>query len=439
MSNPPRLVFIGEDTLTRQSRLNALRQAGISVQTAPRNDTALRWLHADLAAVVISDAHGPGLEVRDLLARCRAQDADLPVMLLCGRAEVALAVEALRSGATDVLAEPVTTAQLVHAVKQALSRGGTHPKAPAALAAAEASGALIGSSAAIQEVRRLVRELADTAVDVLVRGETGAGKAMVARALHQHSRRRHAPFVVLGCEELSAPGLGSELFGHEPGAFPGATERRIGRLEQAHGGTLFLDAVEHLDPALHGRLGRVLQEHALRRLGGSQAQPLDLRIVASTQEDLRPRVQQKTFSADLYYRLQVAVIELPPLRERREDIPLLLEHFLHRAARHHGRLPPEPTPALTWRLMAHDWPGNVRELRQVAESLVLGMKPPRPLAQDEATASAPALGHLVDQFERSLIAAELQRQGGNLTRAAEALRVAKTTLHDKVKRYGLQR
>jgi DNA-binding NtrC family response regulator len=271
---------------------------------------------------------------------------------------------------------------------------------------------------------------------VLINGETGTGKELVARCLHDLGPRRKANFVALNCGGLPDNLIDSELFGHEAGAFTGAQKRRVGKIEYANGGTLFLDEVESMPIGVQVKLLRVLQERVIERLGSNQLLPVDTRVVAATKDDLKALAAQQKFRADLYYRLNVVCIDLPPLRERREDIPLLLEHFALHAARRHERPPPVITPDQMRSLMAHDWPGNVRELRNVADCLVLGIGTPQLGATENARSAS--LGEAVDTFEKTLIAEELRRQGGNLTRTANALRIAKTTLHDKIRKHDLR-
>jgi two-component system C4-dicarboxylate transport response regulator DctD len=292
-------------------------------------------------------------------------------------------------------------------------------------------------------------DVADSPVDVLIHGETGTGKEVVAQALHELSHRRGAPFVALNCGGLPDNLLDSELFGHEAGAFTGAQKKRVGKIEHAHRGTLFLDELESMPMGVQIKLLRVLQERVVERLGSNVPQPVDVRVVAATKDDLLARAKQGSFRADLVYRLNVVTIELPPLRERREDIPLLLEHFMLLAASRYGRPQPEVGTPQMHRLMAHDWPGNVRELRNVADCLVLGVRANVPGLDAATPAPVPApavageedgvsLVESVEGYERSLIRAELQRQGGNIARSAKALRIPKTTLNDKIRKYGLQ-
>jgi len=301
------------------------------------------------------------------------------------------------------------------------------------------SGKLVGRSPQMERLRQSVMELADSPVDVLVRGETGTGKELVAQALHDFSPRKSAPFVALNCGGMQDTLLDSELFGHEQGAFTGAQKRRIGKIEHANGGTLFLDEVESMPISMQIKLLRVLQERSIQRLGSNGTVEVNVRVIAATKDDLLERSQAGSFRADLYYRLNVVSLDLPPLRDRREDIPLLLEHFMLSAASRFGRPLPTPSYEQMHRLMAHSWPGNVRELRNVADCLVLGVHkdvlgpPPQPAQDDEAD----SLVETVERFERNIISSELQRQRGNIASSARALRIAKTTLTDKIRKYGL--
>jgi DNA-binding NtrC family response regulator len=300
---------------------------------------------------------------------------------------------------------------------------------------------LVGRSPQIEKVRRLIAEVANSPVDVMIHGETGTGKELVAQALHEMSKRHTHAFVALNCGGVPDNLLDSELFGHEPGAFTGAQKRRIGKIEYAHGGTLFLDEVESMPMAMQIKLLRVLQERVIERLGSNYRLPVDVRVVAATKDNLLARAQQGSFRADLFYRLNVVSIEVPPLRERREDIPLLLQHFMLLASSRFDRPQPHVNDDQMDRLMAHRWPGNVRELRNVADCLVLGIAHDGfgfELDRPADDAHGRSLVEMTDAFERSLIAVELGRHGGNIAHSAKALRIAKTTLNDKIRKHGLQ-
>jgi len=301
--------------------------------------------------------------------------------------------------------------------------------------------ALIGRSAQMQQVRRTVMTLAETSADVLIYGETGTGKELVARCLHDHSARRREHFVPLNCGGLPESLADSELFGHEVGSFTSANRLRVGKFEYANGGTLFLDEIESMPMAVQIKLLRALQERSIERIGSNKAIPFDCRVVAASKFDLQTLSDQQKFRADLYYRIGVAVIELPPLRERREDIPLLFEHFTLLAASRYERAAPMLSSAQLADLMGYAWPGNVRELRNVADRFVLGLLGDRlTLARrpGEGAAGLPTgLPQQIEHYERTVIIEELRRHKGDQAATAAALGIARQTLHDKLRRLGI--
>ncbi|MFM2056238.1 MAG: hypothetical protein RLY71_623 [Pseudomonadota bacterium] len=440
------VLIVEDDPHVQLGCVQALQLAGIQVDAVDSAEAALQLVTPGFAGVVVTDMRLPRADGLSLVRHCHALDADLPVIMITGHGDVSLAVEAMRSGAYDFIPKPFSPELLVEVVRRALEKRSLTLEVASLrrlLAAREGlAGQLVGRSPQIERVRRLVTEVADSPVDVLIHGETGTGKEVVAQALHEFSRRKGAPFVALNCGGVPDTLLDSELFGHEPGAFTGAQKRRIGKIEYASGGTLFLDELETMPLPMQIKLLRVLQERRIERLGSNQGLAVDVRVVAATKDDLPQRAREGTFRLDLYYRLNVVTIELPPLRERREDIPLLLEHFMLLAASRFNRPQPVVSTEQLHRLMAHPWPGNVRELRNVADCLVLGVRKdvlgPAPAADGESEADGLSLAETVDGFERSLIAAELPRHDGSIARTAKALRIAKTTLADKVRKYGLQ-
>ena len=295
---------------------------------------------------------------------------------------------------------------------------------------------LLGRSPAFLAMMEMVARVAPSDAAVLLQGESGTGKELVARCLHDASPRARGNFVAINCGGLPETLFDSEIFGHEAGAYTGAGKRRIGKIEHANGGTLFLDEIETMPVPMQIKLLRVLQERTLERLGSNTPIPVDCRVIAATKEDLLGLSEQGRFRADLYYRLSVATLPLPPLRERREDIPLLFEHFLLQAAARHERAVPATPPGRIQQLVGYAWPGNVRELRNVADRCVLGIEAGSPPFGLAAADSARPLNESVEAFERALIADALRRHG-SLARTAEALAIAKTTLHDKIRKYGL--
>lgn len=440
--------LVEDDAAVQLGCVQALQLADMAVRAFDSAEELLPHIRPGLAGVVVTDMRLPGADGLAVIREVADVDPDLPVIMITGHGDVSLAVEAMRSGAYDFIPKPFSPEHLVEVVQRALEKRRLTLEVAQlrrVLSLHEGlEGQLVGHTPSIRRVRELVMEVADSPVDVLIRGETGTGKEVVARALHEHSRRSKAPYVALNCGGLPDTLLDSELFGHEPGAFTGAQKRRIGRIEHAHGGTLFLDELESMPMGVQIKLLRVLQERSIERLGSNQSIPVDVRVVAATKDDLLARAQAGSFRADLVYRLNVVNIELPPLRERRDDIPELLEHFMLLAASRYGRNQPRLAPAQLRQLMARDWPGNVRELRNVADALVLGVgpqwvSPHGALAAADTQAEQPGLTETVEQFERSLIADALQRQGGNVGQTAKALRLPKTTLVDKIRKHGLGR
>jgi DNA-binding NtrC family response regulator len=440
-------VYLVEDDAAMQlGCVQALQLADIAVQALDSAEALRPQLYPGMPGIIVTDMRLPGADGLAVIREAHDIDPELPVIMITGHGDVSLAVEAMRSGAYDFIPKPFSPEHFVEVVQRALETRRLTLEVTQlrrVLSLHEGlEGQLVGNSPAIRRIRELVREVAGSPVDVLIHGETGTGKEVVARALHDHSPRSKAPYVALNCGGLPDTLLDSELFGHEPGAFTGAQKRRIGRIEHANGGTLFLDELESMPMGVQIKLLRVLQERSIERLGSNQSIPVDVRVVAATKDDLLARAQAGNFRADLVYRLNVVNIQLPPLRERRDDIPVLLEHFMLLAASRFGRPQPKVSPAHMRQLMARDWSGNVRELRNVADAMVLGIGPQwgSSEAPPHSTDDAPQpinLADTVEAFERSLIAEALQRSNGNISLAARSLQTAKTTLVDKLKKYGL--
>jgi len=436
------VLIVEDDADVRLGCEQALRLEGIATHAVGSAEAALREVDAGYAGIVVSDIHLPGSDGMALLRQLIARDAALPVIMITGHGDITLAVQAMKQGAYDFLEKPFSPERLVATCRRALEKRRLALEVAdlrARLAGRETLAArLIGHSPAIERLRQMITSLGDTAANVLIHGETGTGKELVARCLHESSARRARHFVPINCGGLPEQLFESEIFGHEAGAFTGAAKRRIGKIEHAEGGTLFLDEIESMPMQMQIKLLRVLQERVVERLGSNQPVQVNTRVVAATKADLRALADAGQFRADLYYRLNVVTLELPPLRERREDIPLLFEHFVAQAALRFERDAVPATPAELAALVAYPWPGNVRELRNLAERHVLGLGcRPGEAAHDSAPPAALPLAQAVEQFERALIADALRRNDGNLTRAGETLGIAKTTLFDKVRKYGL--
>ena len=437
------VLLIDDDPHLRQALGQTLDLAGFratSLGDARELDASLA---RDWPGVVVSDIRMPGVDGLQLLEQLHAQDPELPVILITGHGDVPLAVKAMRAGAYDFLEKPFPSDALLDSVRRALEvRRLVLENRSLRMALAERKelrGRLVGQSAGMQRLQEQVAALSGLQADVLILGETGSGKEVVARALHDLSSRRNGPFVAINAGALAESVVESELFGHEQGAFTGAQKRRIGKFEFANGGTLFLDEIESMSLDVQVKLLRLLQERVVERLGSNQLIPLDIRIIAATKEDLRLAADDGRFRADLYYRLNVASLRIPPLRERGEDILLLFQHFSELAAQRHGIPSRSLASAQRAQLLGHSWPGNVRELQNVAERFALGLD----LGLDEQAAQVPAaisgnsLNEQVEAFERALIAAEMANQHASLRSLAEALGIPRKTLHDKLRKHGL--
>ncbi len=427
--------LVEDDAAVRKGCEQALSIADIPVRAFADAEKLLAALATATPALVVSDVRLPGRDGLTLLRELRQYDRELPVLLMTGHGDVAMAVEAMREGAYDFIEKPFPSERLVAAVRSALEKRALLRENRQLRERLGSASQIIGQSPAMQQVRQLVGTLAPTGVDILINGETGCGKEVVARAIHDASGRR-GPFVAINCGALPETVFESELFGHEAGAFTGAGKRRIGRIEHANGGTLFLDEIESMPLNLQVKLLRVLQERSVERLGSNTAIPVDCRLVAASKSDLKAASTAGQFRADLYYRLNVVSIDLPPLRQRREDIALLMAQFLQDAATRYQRPAAAMTPADLARWTAHDWPGNVRELKNVADRWALGL--PDGLAQP-ASAALPggSLAEQVEAAEKAAIEKALQAADGNVARAAEALQLPKKTLYDKLTRHAL--
>ncbi|QGZ60445.1 sigma-54-dependent transcriptional regulator [Paraburkholderia acidisoli] len=440
-TQPGRVLYVEDDELVRRAGVQSLQLAGFDAAGFANAEAALPLVSAEFAGIVVSDIRLPGMSGLDLLAQCHERAPDVPVILVTGHGDISMAVQAMRDGAYDFIEKPFASERLIETVRRALERRTLILENVALRRELAGQNALapriIGKSPAIEQVRKLIANVAPTDASVLINGDTGAGKELIARSLHELSPRHDRPFVAVNCGALPEPMFESEMFGYEAGAFTGAAKRRIGKLEHASGGTLFLDEIESMPLALQVKLLRVLQDGVLERLGSNQPVRADLRVVAAAKGDMNEHVAAGTFRRDLLYRLNVVTIALPPLAERREDIVPLFEHFLLDAAVRYQRPAPLLTERDRMRLAQREWPGNVRELRNAAERRVLGIP-------DDLSADAPGsadetlpLKERVEHYERALIADALQQSNGAVAQAAERLQMAKATLYEKIRRYGL--
>ncbi|POA56676.1 MULTISPECIES: sigma-54-dependent transcriptional regulator [unclassified Pseudomonas] len=433
------VLVVDDEASIRSAVEQWLSLSGFEVQLFSRAEECLARLPRDFPGVILSDVRMPGISGLELLAQVQRLDPDLPVILLTGHGDVPMAVEAMRDGAYDFLEKPFSPEILLSSLRRALDKRRLvlenrrlHQQADSR---ARLDATLLGVSQALQTLRRQVLELAPLPVNVLVRGETGSGKELIARCLHDFGPRADKPFVALNCAAIPEQLFEAELFGHESGAFTGAQGKRIGKLEYANGGTLFLDEIESMPLAQQVKLLRVLQEQKLERLGSNQSISVDLRIIAATKPDLLEEARAGRFREDLAYRLTVAELRLPPLRERREDIPLLYEHFARQAGQRLGRQVVALDGPQLGRLFSHDWPGNVRELANAAERQVLGLQE----QQAEALAVGQSLAAQQEAFEAQCLRAALARHKGEIKAVLHELQLPRRTLNEKMQRHGLSR
>lgn len=433
------VILIDDEASIREAVQQWLQLSGFQVQLYRRAEDCLQNLDHDFPGVVLSDVRMPGLDGLGLLQRLQALDRDLPVILLTGHGDVPMAVDAMRQGAYDFLEKPFSPETLLSSLKRALEKRQLvlenrrlHQQADHKQ---QLETRLLGFSRGLETLRRQVLELAQMPVNVLIRGETGSGKELVARCLHDFGPRAGQPFVALNCAAIPEGLFENELFGHESGAFTGAQGKRIGKIEHADGGTLFLDEIESMPLAQQVKLLRVLQEQRLERLGSNQSIAVDLRVIAATKPDLLEEARAGRFREDLAYRLNVAELRLPPLRERREDIPLLFEHFAHNAAARLSRKAQPLSGSELSQLLSQPWLGNVRELANAAERHVLGLDSPG-VASDSA---AQSLAEQLEAFEAQCLRGALARHRGEIKAVLAELQLPRRTLNEKMQRHGLAR
>lgn len=442
--NSAPVVLIDDDRDLLKATVQTLELAGFSVSAFAVAAEALATLDAGFAGVVVSDIRMPQIDGLQLFNRILRLDADIPVILVTGHGDIAMAVKAIKDGAYDFITKPFAADRLVQSVRRAAEKRRLVMENRAlreAAGEAQDSLPLIGQTPAMDRLRRTLRQIADTDVDVLVTGETGSGKEVVASLLHRWSRRAKGNFVALNCGTLPETVIESELFGHEAGAFTGAQKKRIGRIEHASGGTLFLDEIESMPVSTQVQMLRVLEMREVTPLGTNEVRPVDLRVVAAAKVDLGDPRQRGAFREDLYYRLNVVTISIPPLRERRDDVALLFFYFAERAAARFHRPVPAVPATVHRHLSDHDWPGNVRELAHFAERFVLGLEegaeaqPPAP-AQSNAAMKLP---ERLERYEADIIRETLGRNDGDVRRTIEALGIPRKTFYDKLQRHGIVR
>lgn len=443
---PTNIIFIDDEEDIRIANQQTLELANFNVQTYSSAKVALETLSEQFMGVIICDICMPDLDGKDFLKQALELDQDLVIILITGHGDISLAVECMRLGAYDFIEKPFAAERLVESAQRALDKRQLildNRALREELALQNQLGPrIIGHTASMKSLRKMVSTLAKTDADVLVLGETGTGKELIARSLHEQSDRSQQNFVAVNCGAIPEALIESELFGHEKGAFTNAETQRIGKFEYAEGGTLFLDEIESMPLSAQVRLLRVLQERSIERVGSNETIPLNIRIISASKVDLSDVENRQTFRQDLYYRLNVVTIEIPPLRERREDIPSLFQHFLLIAASRYGKEPPSIPDNANQALMSFNWPGNVRELRNVAERhVLLGDNCGLQIDNNKGlTLCGPmSLSQHTDAFEKAMIEEALIKSGGVLKVAMEILDIPRKTLYDKMQRHGLNK
>ncbi|MEZ5871124.1 MAG: sigma-54 dependent transcriptional regulator [Nitratireductor sp.] len=437
------VLLIDDDHDLRHALKQGLELEGHLVVDFPGADEALVQVSRAFAGVVVCDIRMPATDGMTFLLKALAIDPTLPVILITGHGDVPLAVSAMREGAYDFLEKPFSPSRLSGIVLRAQEKRRLvleNRILRESLPGGEAiDDMLVGNSRAMVRLRAEVRAIADTEADVLVNGETGSGKEVVSRAIHRLSPRANGPFVAINCGALPADIIESELFGHEKGAFTGATDRRIGKLEHASGGTVLLDEIESMPLELQVKLLRVIEDKSIERLGSNKTIPVDVRFVAASKADLEKESTAGRFRADLYYRLNVVAIKIPPLRDHREDIPDIFFHLAREARARYRREIPEITPALIAQLRAAQWPGNVRELRNAADRFVIGLWN----GEDESEIpgdppQSADLASMMATYERDILKRELARNEGRIKPVYVTLGISRKALYEKMRKHGIQ-
>jgi nitrogen regulation protein NR(I) len=467
MNPPAKILLVEDDSAIVMTLQRVLTGEGYVVSVEKTGDAGLARALESAVDLVITDLKLPGLNGLELVRELHAARPRLPILMITAHGTTESAIEATQSGAYDYLLKPFEIPELLTLVQNAVAASRLMSEPVELGQAGLARDAIVGNSRAMQAIYKEIGRIAAKPVSVLIRGETGTGKELIARAIYQHSDRANAPFVAINCAAIPETLLESELFGHERGAFTGAESRRIGRFEQADHGTIFLDEIGDMTPATQVKLVRVLQEKSLQRVGGKETIPVDVRIIAATHRDLESAIKQNQFREDLYYRLSVVVLQLPPLRERKEDIPDLLRFFVRKYAAEFAVENPAVHPDALEFLQAQPWPGNVRELENVSRKMLLlaqgytiGLDHVRtaltravlPAATVEKTLyayvdellAAAQRGELADAYarlhetaERVLISRAIELASGNQAKAARWLGISRLTLREKLIQFGL--
>jgi two-component system, NtrC family, nitrogen regulation response regulator NtrX len=446
----PAILVVDDEPGVRSSLSAVLRDEGLDVETAASGEECLDRAARTSYDVIVLDVWLPGVDGLVTLQRLRERKVDAQVVMISGHGNIESAVRAIKMGAFDFVEKPLSLEKTVLVVRNALRQRDLETENRALRARVDRQHVMVGESFAMRQLREQVEMAAPTNGRVLIYGDNGTGKELVARTVHQLSRRRNGPFIEVNCAAIPEELIESELFGHQKGAFTGAVMDKPGRFEQAHGGTIFLDEIADMSLKTQAKVLRVLQEQVMERVGGTQRIRVDVRVLAATNKDLPGELRAGRFREDLYFRLNVIPIFVPPLRDRQDDIPLLAEHFMALMAAEYGRRPKRLAPEAVGRLQQYVWPGNVRELRNLIERLIIMVPGDTITAQDLAflghddlrertTSVDPSLplSEARERFERDYILQALAAQNGNMSRTAEMLGVERSNLYKKMKAFGI--
>lgn len=442
-----KVFLLDDDADLRSAITQSLEIEGYDVSDFSTGEEMLSALSAQFEGCLVTDIRMPGLDGITVMERALDIDPAMPVVLITGHGDVPIAVEAMKRGAYDFIEKPFSTATLLGVLDHALEKRRLVLENRALREALDGErdfleARLVGRTPQMVDLRHKIRALAGLDTDILLFGETGSGKDVIAHLIHDLSERAKAPYVAINCGALPAHIIESELFGHEPGAFTGAQKMRVGKLEYANGGTIFLDEIESMPLDLQVKLLRAIEARTVERLGSNKPIPLDVRFIAATKADLAKEAEAGRFRADLYYRLNVVTLPIPPLRSRKHDIPVLFAHLAREARSKFRREIPDVPEGVMARLMAHEWPGNVRELRNVVDRFVMGLGLPEafypaPLSVGGGMETADLVAR-VEAYERDVIAAAI-KSARSLKEVYESLGISRKTLYDKMRRYGLSK
>ncbi len=432
------------DVVEAVSEMLELEGFNVTYFTDPKQ--GLKCLSPSAKNVVLCDVRMPEMDGLMLLDAVQNRAPGCEVILMSGHGDIPMAIEAMKQGAFDFIEKPLDSDEVIEKLNLAIE----HIQAQPDLNDAEElpiESVVIGESQAMERIRTQVLALSRTGVDTIINGETGTGKEVIARALHQYSDRKDKPFVAINCGGMTESIIESELFGHEAGSFTSANKKRIGKIEQAHGGTLFLDEIESMPIAVQIKLLRVIQERVIERVGGNTLIPVDIVVVAASKADLAKLSESGEFRADLFYRLNIASLNLPPLRQRKEDIQALFRHFVVQASQKYKTRPSSLYAEQIQQLCRHDWPGNVRELRNVADRFVLGivgdgfdLQTPATSGEESYSSQQPfAFEQQMEQYERNVLTEALIEMAGNINEVSLRLNLPRKTLYRKMKKHQLDK